>query len=150
MAGTVFVDADSCAKPAKEFILRIAERHQIAVFFVANRNIPAQTSNPLFTMHICTAEKDAADRFIAESSDKNDIIVTRDLILAKRLLEKKAAVLNDKGIVFTEEKIYDCLKERELSLQMKALGVATGERWHSYGKKDFSAFTKSLLSLLGI
>lgn len=150
MAKRIFVDADSCARPAKSFILRTAEHHRIAVFFVANRAVPAKTENPLFVMHVCGSTKDAADNFIVEKSEENDIAVTRDLILAQRLLEKNTAVLNDKGVVFTKENMQDFLNERELSLQMKALGVATGESWHSYGKKDISAFSKSLSALLGI
>ena len=46
----IFVDADSCEKNAREFILNTAVKKNLKVIFAANKNIPFSFSNPLFKM----------------------------------------------------------------------------------------------------
>ena len=44
----IFVDADSCEKNAREFILNVAVKKNLKVIFAANKNIPFAFNNPLF------------------------------------------------------------------------------------------------------
>lgn len=148
---TIFVDADSCASRARHAIARTAAKWHIQAVFVANRTIPL--SAPIeqagwVRAQVCGSQKDAADDFIASHAKAGDVAVTRDLLLAGRLLAQGVAVINDKGFVFSQEKLPALLEERALSLQMKGLGVATGGKRHTYGKDELAAFTKELNSLL--
>ena len=50
---------------------------------------------------------DAADDWIAEEVTSADIVVTADIPLAKRCLDKGALVIDHRGKTFTEEKYWD-------------------------------------------
>jgi uncharacterized protein YaiI (UPF0178 family) len=139
----IFVDADSCAKKARKFLLKISQKNQIPLVLAANREIVAGSENPFCKMEICGGEKDAADDFIFENSAEGDVAVTRDLVLAQRLLQKKVFVMNDLGTIFTKKNITQFLEERELSLRMKNLGVSTGGKQKSYGKEEFALFAEN-------
>lgn len=145
----IFVDADSCEKSARKFVLTAAVNKNINVIFAANKNIPFDFNSPLFKMQICSKDKNSADDFIVENSRPGDIVVTRDLILAERIFSKNIAVINDKGTVFNKENLAYLIEERQLSIQMKKLGVSTGGKWKNYSGRDFENFKKSLSALLG-
>ena len=53
----IFVDADSCEKNAREFILNTAVKKNLKVIFAANKNIPFSFSNPLFKMKYVPKKK---------------------------------------------------------------------------------------------
>ncbi|MDO4506034.1 MAG: DUF188 domain-containing protein [Spirochaetales bacterium] len=143
----VFVDADNCNKDSRKIILKACTRENIPVELVANRALPINTQNVKYTMTVCAETKDAADNYIFEKTENNDIAITRDLLLAKRLIEKCIFVMNDKGKIFTAENIGDLLEQRELSLQMKSLGISNGADFPSQqDTKDFSrTFNEALI-----
>ena len=145
---TVFVDGDNCDKEARKIILKSCKRNSIDVKIVANRNIPIATENVSFTMIVCDSSKDSADNYIVENSSGDDVAVTRDLILAKRLIDKKIVVLNDMGRIFTAENIEELLEQRKLSLQMKSLGISNGAGFRSAVKKSIGEFSSSFNSLI--
>ena len=148
---TIFVDADSCASRARGVIAHEAAKRHIQAVFVANRALPLPTSlvrSGWVRQELTGQQKEAADDFITSSAKAGDIAVTRDLALAESLLAQGVAVINDKGFVFTKDTLPALLEERQLGLQMKALGVATGGKRHTYGKDDLAAFTRSFTSLL--
>ena len=93
-------------------------------------------------MLVCPKESQAADNWILQNADRDDIVVTRDIPLAAALLEKGVATINDRGKIFNKENIVRALKERELSLQMAELGLGTKRR-DSYGQKDFELFAEA-------
>ena len=145
---TVFVDGDNCDKEARKIILKSCKRNSVDVKIVANRNIPIATENVSFTMIVCDRSKDSADNYIVENSSENDVAVTRDLILAKRLIDKNIVTLNDMGRIFTAENIVELLEQRELSLQMKSLGISNGAGFKSAGKKNMGEFSDTFNSLI--
>lgn len=69
---------------------------------------------------------DAADDWIAEHVEKDDIVVTSDIPLAARCLEKGAAVLGPDGRVFDSESIGDDLATRALLSDLRETGTLTG------------------------
>jgi len=119
----IFVDADGC--PVKDEVLRVARRCKLKSIFVANAwmRLP---EDPLVELVVVNDGFDAADNWIAERVRADDIVVTTDIPLAARCLEKKARVLNAKGHVFTEASIGSALANREFSSQMREHGLMTG------------------------
>ena len=85
MKGRIFVDADSCPKKIKSIIQKAAVKNSMELYFVANRNIPFTTQNPLFFMQICDGHKDAADDWIFEQSTKDDRLLQGTFFLQKDL-----------------------------------------------------------------
>ena len=132
----IWVDADSCPSPAKNIILKAASKNSLQVTYAANRDIPFSIQSPLFNMVICPKEEGAADDYIVANVAPDDIVVTRDIPLAKRLVQKNIKVMNDRGTLFDEKNVEEMLKQRELNMMMNAIGVHTGGRWNSYGKKE--------------
>lgn len=139
----IFVDADSCAKGARSIILKAALRKNLKVFYIANKKIPFEFSSELFNMHICPETDGAADDYIVENATEKTLVVTRDIPLAERLVTKKIKVMNDRGKEFTENNIAECIAQRNLSLQMRQLGISTGGKWNSYCEKDVKSFADS-------
>lgn len=144
----IWVDADSCPASVKNIILKAAIRLNLNVFYVANRNIPFSIQSPLFEMIICSKEENAADMYIIEHVLENDIVITRDLPLAKLLLEKNISVLNDRGTLFTQKIVEEKLAQRELNLFINSVGIHTGGKYNTFGKKETYEFANCFDKLL--
>ena len=144
---TLFVDADSCPAEARVIIERRAARERVRLVYAANRPIPFQAASAphvqtgAFTMEICPAEEGAADDRIVLEAAPGDIVVTRDVPLAARLLEKGAAALDDRGRVFTPGTIRHFLSLRDINIAFACLG---GDRSPSYGAREKKAFADAL------
>ena len=120
----------------------------IPVHYVANRNIPFGKESDLFTMHICAAKDGEADTFLLEHCTKNDVVITRDIPLAKQLFEKGIRVLNDRGTLFNSATLEHLLEERALSLQLQELGLGKTKRKKTFGKKEAALFAQCLNTVL--
>ena len=141
---TLYVDADGC--PVKDEIYRVATRHRWPVVVVANQPLHTPTS-ALITAVVVGRGDDVADDYIAERAEPGDIVVTADLPLAARALDRGARALSPKGLEFTEESIGDFLASRALSQQLREMGVATGGP-APMGREDRSRFLDKLDALI--
>ena len=72
-----------------------------------------------------------------------DIVVTGDIPLAARCLQKGAAVLDTRGGLFSEESIGDALASRALMSHLRDLGGITGGP-AAFDKRDRSRFLHRL------
>ena len=140
----ILVDADSCPKAARELILRRAAKLNIRLIFAANHPIPCDES---VEMEICPAGENSADDRIVELAEKGDLAVTRDVPLAKRLVENDVSVLDDRGRVFTKNNINELLSLRNFAVGLADNGFDI-QRIAGYSKKDFKTFADSLDRLL--
>ena len=146
----ILVDADSCPKQARELILRRAGRAALQVIFAANREIPRhslEAGAANVTMEICPTADNSADDRIVELAQNGDLVITRDVPLAKRLVEKDVTVLDDRGRIFTKDNINEFLSLRNfmVGLADNGLGIV---RTANYGKKELKSFADSLDRLL--
>ena len=138
----ILVDADSCPKAARELILRTALRRKIHAVFAANRLIPGICGENI-VMDICPDVENSADNRLAEIAETGDLAISRDLALAKRLLEKGAVVIDDRGRVFSRDSINELLSLRDFTVGLAKCGLG-GERTANYGKKESKAFADAL------
>ena len=83
----IYVDGDAC--PVKGEVLKVAERHGLAVHMVGNTWL-RMAEGPLVKRVVVTEGPDAADDWIVEHVGENDIVITADIPLASRCLKKKA------------------------------------------------------------
>ena len=119
----ILVDADAC--PVKDEIYRVAQRTQIPVVLVANGWM--RTPNRAWLELVVVDDAfDAADDWIAEQATERDIVITADIPLAARCLEKGARVIGHKGRPFTEETIGEALGSRELMSHLREMGLPAG------------------------
>ncbi len=119
----IYVDADAC--PVKDEVYKVAARYQWDVLVVANQYIQVPRSPRISAVMVAQGE-DVADDYIAERCGVGDIVVTSDIPLAARSLEQKARVVGPKGKEFTSDNIGNALSGRDLSQQLREMGVMTG------------------------
>ena len=140
----ILIDADS--SPVKQEVYRVAKRYGVKVILVANSaiNIPPEE---WIELRVVSDQQDAADDWIVEHVEKNDIVVTGDIPLASRSLKKEAKVLSPHGVVFTESSIGDVLATRDLMTHLRDIGITIGGP-PSFDKKYRSRFLQALDGLV--
>lgn len=120
---TIYIDADACS--VKKETYKVALRWDWDVVVVANQYIQTPMS-PRIRAVMVEQGDDAADDWIAERCGSCDVVVTSDIPLAARCLDKGARVLGQKGKEFTPDSIGDALASRELSSNLREMGIVTG------------------------
>jgi uncharacterized protein YaiI (UPF0178 family) len=135
----ILVDADSCPRQVRELILRSFKRTKIPVIFAANRPIPGIEEQ---AMEICPPGDGSADNRIVELAAPGDLVVTRDIPLAERLVDSGINVLDDRGRVYTKENIRYCRSLRDFTVGLAENGMGI-VRTANYGKKELKAFADS-------
>lgn len=136
----IYVDADAC--PVKDETYRVAARHGLKVWVVANQSMRTPREGDV-ELVVVPGGFDAADDWIAERAGAGDIVISQDIPLAARCLERGAVVLRPNGSRFTEDNIGDALASRELLSQLRDMGTIGGGP-PPFGKKDRSAFLQAL------
>ncbi len=140
---SIWIDADSCPASVRNETIRIAamKNPKIQVIFVANREIDANTEG--HSMVVCRKTKDSADDYILSHARKNDIVITKDILFAEKLVKKGIRAINDRGTAFSSENIEEILEDREFNLQLAKIGF-TGTKKHSYSQKELKEFIRCL------
>jgi uncharacterized protein YaiI (UPF0178 family) len=136
----IFVDADAC--PVKEEIYRVAARYALNVTLVAASWMRTPES-PRIELQVVGAGIDVADDWIAEHVEADDIVITGDIPLAARCLQRGARVLGSGGRPFTPENIGAALATRGLLAELRELGELTGGP-APFEKRDRSLFLQQL------
>jgi len=136
----VFIDADAC--PVKSEVYRVAGRYGLGVTVVANSwmRVPAE---PWIALEIVGNGFDAADDWIVDHVEPDDIVITADIPLASRCLKAGARVLGTTGKPFTNDNIGDALATRELLSELRGAGEITGGP-PPLTKRDRSRFLQRL------
>lgn len=136
----ILVDADAC--PVKDEIYKVALRHKVAVMIVSNSyfRIP---DHPLISRNIVSDGFDAADDWIAKTSDPNSIVVTADILLADRCLKVGSTVLAPNGKPFSTSSIGDAIAMRAIMADLRAGGEQHGGP-AAFSKTDRSRFLQAL------
>jgi uncharacterized protein YaiI (UPF0178 family) len=136
----IFVDADAC--PVKQEVYRVADRYKLGVTLVTGSwmRIPDGVK---VTLKVVDQGMDAADDWIVEHLEANDIVVTADIPLAARCVERGAYVLGPTGKTLTEDNIGPALATRDLLSQLREVGEVTGGP-APFVKRDRSRFLEGL------
>ena len=136
----ILVDADAC--PVKDEILRVAKRYDLKVTLVAGSWMRIPMDERL-TLQVVDAALDAADDWIVEHVEPDDIVITADIPLAARCLEKNASVLAPNGKAFTPDNIGDSVATRNLLFDLRESREVTGGP-APFAKTDRSRFLARL------
>ena len=137
---TIWVDADSCPSLVRNHAVKMGNKFGAKVVFAANKKINCDTGD--FEMKIVGSEKDAADNYIFENCKPGDLVITRDIVFADRLVERGICTINDRGTEFTREMIKERLSTRDFDLQLAEIGLV--KHYHEgYDKKKFADFANS-------
>lgn len=126
----------------KKETYRVAGRYGLQVTLVANSWMRTP-SEPWITLEVVDDGFDAADDWIAERVQPNDIVITADIPLAGRCLEAGARVIGTTGKPFTDDNIGSALATRELLSELRGAGEITGGP-APMTKRDRSRFLQAL------
>lgn len=136
----IFVDADAC--PVKAEIYKVAGRHGLHTFVVANSYMQVPR-DPKIELIVVRAGPDVADDWIVERAGASDIVVTSDIPLADRSLKRGARVIAPDGRAFDESSIGMALATRNLMDELRSGGAVTsGPR--PFAPADRSRFLSAL------
>lgn len=130
----ILVDADAC--PVKDEIYKVAWRREVPVTIVSNSHFRVPV-HPLITRVVVSDGFDAADDWIAETSDAQAVVITADILLADRALKAGATVLSPTGKPFTSASIGGAIATRAIMEDLRAGGEQLG------GPKPFAAADRS-------
>jgi uncharacterized protein len=136
----ILVDADAC--PVKDEVLKVAERHGLAVIFVANGGL-RPSRDPMVRHVVVSKGADAADDWIADEATERDVVITADVPLAARIVEKGALALAPTGRPFTAETIGMAVAMRDFKQHLRESGEIRGFN-PSFSQRDRSSFLSAL------
>ena len=136
----IFVDADAC--PVKQEVYRVAGRYHLDVTLVANSWMRVPNERWI-ALEVVGGEFDAADDWIVEHVQPDDIVITADIPLASRCLKAGARVIGSTGKPFTDNNIGDAVATRDLLSELRGAGEITGGP-PPLEKRDRSRFLQKL------
>lgn len=138
----IWVDADACPNVVKDVLFRAAERARLEVVLVANSWVRTPPSRFVRSMQVAGGP-DVADDAIAERCAAGDLVVTADIPLAARALDKGALALNPRGELYTADSIAQRLSLRNFMDELRGAGVNTGGP-AALHPRDVQAFANAL------
>jgi uncharacterized protein YaiI (UPF0178 family) len=138
----IWVDADACPAPIKEILFRTAKRREVHIVLVANQAMHVPRSKYI-ELVLVPHGADIADQKIVEMLQPDDIVITGDIPLAARVVEKSAIAVGVRGELFDDDSVHDRLASRDLMEQFRSAGIETsGPR--PLGQKDIQDFANVL------
>lgn len=141
-APQVWVDADACPGVVREILFRAAERARVQVTLVANQWLRTTPSPYVRAMQV-QGGFDAADDAIAERVRPGDLVVTQDIPLAARVIERGAQAVGPRGERYTANDIAQRLSMRNFMEELRGAGVQTGGP-AAFHARDRQAFANAL------
>lgn len=136
----IYIDADAC--PVKQEVYRVAARYDLDVTLVANSRMRIP-DEPRITLVVVGEGFDAADDWIVEHAQADDIVITADIPLASRCLKAGARVIGSTGKPFTDDNIGQAVAVRDLLSDLRGAGAMMGGP-APLNKRDRSRFLQQL------
>ncbi|KLJ01954.1 YaiI/YqxD family protein [Luteimonas sp. FCS-9] len=135
----IWVDADACPGPIKEILFRAAERARVPVVLVANQWLRTPASPHVRAIQV-QGGPDAADDAIVAHVAAGDLVVTQDIPLAARVLERGAQAIDPRGQPYSPDSIAERLSIRDFMDDLRGAGVQTGgpAAFHARDRQAFA------------
>ena len=141
----IFIDADAC--PVKVETIQIATRNCVEVYIVSNGGIRPST-NPLVKTIVVDSGPDEADHWIVANINKYDIVITSDIPLSGRCIEKGAYVISPNGEQLTSENIGVKTASRNLMFEIRAADPFHKGKGKAFSKSDRIKYINSLEKII--
>lgn len=138
----IWVDADACPKAIKDILVRAAGRVGVRTIFIANQPMRLPESEFVRKIQV-PGGSDVADDKIVELLQSGDLVITADIPLAARVVDKGVVALDPRGDFYSKENIRERLSIRDFMDGLRSTGVETGGP-ASFKQKDSQAFANQL------
>ena len=138
----IYVDADAFPKVIQEILFRAIERVRVPLILVSNKHVRYPNSE-LISRLIVGEGPDVADDKIVEMVRHGDLVITADIPLASRVIDKGAYSIDPRGELFTKTNIKHRLAMRDLMDELRKNGEITGGP-ASFNQKNVQEFANQL------
>ena len=142
----IFVDGDAFPNLLKPILLKQIERLSLETFVISNKKITIGNSQHV-TYKIVELGADEADHYIVEMVQEADLVITADIPLADRVIEKNAHAIDHRGELYSVDNIKQYLAMRNLMDEIRSSGEMT-KGPAPFGPKDAHQFANQLNSFL--
>jgi len=138
----IYIDGDAFPNLLKPIILRQIEKYGIKTYVLANKKINIGKSKNIHYI-IVDAGADEADNKIVEMLQEGDLVITADIPLADRVIDKNAHAIDHRGELYSKDNIKQYLAMRNLMESIREMGEVTkGPK--PFGQKDAELFANQL------
>ena len=138
----IWVDADACPKVIKEILFRMADRTKIPLTFITNQRISLPASEFITLIQVEHGPDIADDEIVARCMPA-DLVITADIPLAARIVEKGALALDPCGKLYDKENIKQILSMRDFMDSLRGSGIETGGS-AGFGQRERNLFANHL------
>jgi uncharacterized protein len=142
----LYIDGDAFPNLLKPIIFKAINRLSIKTFVISNKKIDIGKS-ALITYKIVDLGADEADNKIVELLEEGDLVITADIPLANRTIEKKAHAIDHRGELYTQDNIKEYLAMRNLMQELRDSGEIT-KGPAPFSKNDVQKFANQLNNFL--
>ena len=142
----LFIDGDAFPNLLKPIILRAIEKQKLDTIVIANKKINIGVSKYINYI-IVDQGADEADNKIVEMLNQNDLVITADIPLADRTIDKNAHAIDHRGSMYTKDNIKQFLAIRNLMQEIRDSGEIT-KGPAPFSQKDAQQFANSLNNFL--
>ncbi|MBF8275276.1 MAG: hypothetical protein HW390_349 [Candidatus Brocadiaceae bacterium] len=138
----ILVDADAFPGVIVDILYRAVERVRVPLILVSNKHIKTPRSLYISTITV-SAGFDVADDRIVAMVQQGDLVITADIPLADRVVDKGGYAIDPRGELYTESNVKHRLAMRNLLNELRNGGIITGGP-SSFGRKDAQSFACQL------
>lgn len=122
---TIWVDGDAVPRPIKDVLIRAAQKRRVLVIFVANKFLHLPRSECLQMIRVDSGP-DVADNYIADHCGSDDLVVSADVPLASRVVQKGSTILQPRGRILDADNVEEALSVRDFGESLRSTGIETG------------------------
>lgn len=138
----IWIDADALPGVIRDILYRAAAKREVHITLVANRWLQEPDSE-FIASKVVSQGADVADDWIVENCEAGDLVITADIPLAARVVEKDCKVLTPRGKELTEANVSEALSFRDFATELRDMGVQTGGA-APFAQKDTQNFANAL------
>ena len=100
-------------------------RLKVTVCLVANSTMRTPGSEFISVVVVPTGV-DVADEYIEDEAGARDIVITADIPLAAKIVEKGAIAINPRGEIYNKDNVQQRLATRNMLDELRSSGLVTG------------------------
>lgn len=146
---SIGVDADSIHSRIKEILFKTSESKGIKIVFVSDRPLKdVQSVRDKYKLKVSNVVvktgENSADNWIYEHSDEFFLVVTHDIPLSERVIDKGVLVIDERGNKLNKDNIREALSIRNVMNTMRDYNLYEKKGRNPIRDKDVKKFSDSL------
>ncbi|HKI82877.1 MAG TPA: YaiI/YqxD family protein [Candidatus Krumholzibacteria bacterium] len=121
----IWADADALPGAIRDILFRAAQRVGVKLTLVASKSLRTPDTNLIHSLWVPVGE-DAADHKIMELMQAGDLVITADIPLAAKVVDKGGLALDPRGELYSRDNIGERLATRNLLDELRSGGQRIG------------------------